>query len=103
MDVPVICLGAKYQNLWENKEDKICHINNNVEFFLHGEAMRDVIWWSHRIRAVTIQRYAAFINFQASVHNIIMDPSKDPTKQVHQAGFMITDANVDAIVQHWLT
>ena len=49
-----------------------------------------------------VHRYADFINFQASVHNMILEPKKDPTKQVHNAWFMITNADVDVIIKEWL-
>ena len=32
---------------------------------------------------------------------MILEPKNDPTKQAHQARFMITDVDVDAIVQEW--
>ena len=42
LDVPVFCHDVKYQNLWEDKEDKIQQKDNNIEFFLHTEALRVV-------------------------------------------------------------
>ena len=33
LDDPVLCQGANYQNLWEDKDDKIQQKHNNIEFF----------------------------------------------------------------------
>ena len=98
MDVPLLFLGAKYQNLWERKKNKVHQMDNNVEFFLHIEALCDVIRRTHRIWRAIVHRYAAFIIFQAGAHNIVLEPKNDPTKQAHNVGFMITYVNVDAIV-----
>ena len=43
MDVPLPFLGAKYQNLWEDKKNKIFQKDNNIEFFLHAEALCNVL------------------------------------------------------------
>ena len=32
---------------------------------------------------------------------MILEPKNDPSKQAHQAGFMVIDMDVDAIVQEW--
>ena len=48
-----------------------------------------------------VHRYVAFINFHAAAHNMILEPKNDLAKQVHYVGFMITDEDVDAIVQDW--
>ena len=32
---------------------------------------------------------------------MILEPKKDPAKQVHNAGFMITNNDVDAIIPEW--
>ena len=91
--------GAKYQNLWEKMKDAIWQKDNNIEFFLHGKALCDVIKQKHRIREATVWRYATFINFQVGFHNIILEPKEDPTKQAHPTGFMIKNVNVDVIIQ----
>ena len=39
LDVRVIFHGVKYQNLWEDKEDKIQQKDNNIELFLHAKAL----------------------------------------------------------------
>ena len=101
MDVPLPCLGAKYQNLWEDKKNKILQVDSNIKFFLHAEGLRDVIRRSHRFRTATVHRYMAFTNFHEGAHNTILEPKNDPTKQAHQAGFMIIDADVDTIVKEW--
>ena len=43
MNVSVLFLGAKYQNLWENKNENFRQSNNNINFFLHADMMHDVI------------------------------------------------------------
>ena len=45
-----------------------------------------------------VHKNLGLINFQAGVHNVILDPWKDPTKHAHQAGFMIIDVDVDIVV-----
>ena len=83
MDVPVLCLGVKYQNLWEIKTNKVFQKDNNIEFFLHAKVLHDVIRQSNRVIAATVHRYTSFINFQVSVHNTTLEPNKEPTKQAH--------------------
>ena len=53
MDVPIVCLSAKYQNLWEDKENRIRKKDNNIEFFMHAKSLRNVIKQAHRVRVVT--------------------------------------------------
>ena len=101
MDVPVLCLGAKCQNLWEDKVDSNRKKDNNNVFFLHIEALRDVIHRSHRIHVATVHRYATFIKFQAEAHNIILEPTRDLIKQVHHTDFMVTNEDMDAIINLW--
>ena len=48
-----------------------------------------------------VHKYATFIKFTAVVHNIILDPTRDVDKQVHDDGFMVTDEDVDAIIHLW--
>ena len=48
-----------------------------------------------------VHEYAAFVKFQAEVHNIILDPTRDPIKQVHHTDFMVTNKDVDAIINLW--
>ena len=50
---------------------------------MYGEVLRDVVRQFHEVSVATVQRYMAFINFQASVHNVILEPWKDPTKHAH--------------------
>ena len=76
-------------------------MDNNIDFFLHGEALRDVIRQSHRVMVATMHKHVTFINFQAGVHNTIMELKLDSAKQAHQAGFMIVDMGVDTIIQEW--
>ena len=37
-DIHLLCHDVKYQNLWENKEDKIQE-NEKIELFLHTEVL----------------------------------------------------------------
>ena len=103
LDVPVLFLHAKYQNLWDDKDDRIQQKDNNNEFFLHNEVLCDVIKKKHRVREVTVQKYSLIIKFQDSVHSIILEPWWDPDKQAHQEGFMITNVDVDTVIQDWPT
>ena len=63
--------------------------------------MCDVRRKYHRVRAMMVHRYTTFINFQAGVHNVILELKKDPTKEPHQGGFMITYVDVNLVVQYW--
>ena len=63
LDVPVFFHVTKYQNLWKDKEDKIRQKDNNIEFFLHAEALQEVIKHQHRLRAATVQNYSLYISF----------------------------------------
>ena len=101
MDVPLSFLGARYQNLWEDKAHNNHQKDNNIVFFMHIEVLREFFQHSHRIRATTVHRYVAFIKFQSDAHSINLLPTKDLLQQVHQASFMVTDDNVDAIVNLW--
>ena len=102
MEVPLLFLGAKYQNLWEDKVETSQQKDNKIVFFLHVEVLHDVVHRSHRIHAATVHRYIEFINFQAKAHNIILLPTKNPIKQVHHADFMVTNEDMDAIINLWL-
>ena len=42
-----------------------------------------------------------FVKFQGDVHNINLLPTKDPLRQIHQAIFIVTNDDVDAIVNLW--
>ena len=44
MDVPLSCLGARYQNLWEDKADSDHQKDNNIAFFMHAKVLREVVW-----------------------------------------------------------
>ena len=101
MDVPLSCLGARLQNLWDQKKHTDRYKYSNIEFFLHTKALHDVFHRYHQICATTVNRNVAFINFQVGAHNMILEPNKDPTKQAHNAGFMITDNNFNDIVKEW--
>ena len=63
MDVPLLCLGVKYQNLWERKKNKARQKDNHVEFVLYTEVLHDVIRETHIIQHAIVHRYASFINF----------------------------------------
>ena len=77
MDVPLSFLSARYQNLWEDKVDNNHQQDNNIVFFMHAEALREVVQHSHRIRTATVHRYVAFIKFQADAHNITLLPTSE--------------------------
>ena len=47
MDVPLPCLHTKYQNLWEDKKNKMHQMDNNIKFFLHAKVLHNVIRISH--------------------------------------------------------
>ena len=49
-----------------------------------------------------VHRYAAFISFHGGAHNIMLETKKDLAKQVHHAGVMVMDEDVDTIIQEWL-
>ena len=51
---------------------------------------------------VTVHRYDAFINFSVGVHNMILEPKKDLVKQAQNPRFMITNVDVDTIIQEWM-
>ena len=48
-----------------------------------------------------MHRYTTFVKFEADVHNINLLTTKDPLLQIHQARFIVTDDDVDAIVNMW--
>ena len=39
MDVPLACLGERYQNLWEDKANNDHQKYNNIYFFMHAKAL----------------------------------------------------------------
>ena len=43
VDLPMNYRGARYQNLWFKKEKREQQIENNIEFFMHGEAIRNQV------------------------------------------------------------
>ena len=40
LNLPVTCKGARYHNLWFEKDLKDRHKHNTVELFIHGEAIQ---------------------------------------------------------------
>ena len=68
---------------------------------MHSEALHQVSQQLHRLRTTTVQRYSSFIKFEVDVHNINIFPIKGPPRQIHQAKFVVTDDDVDAIVKLW--
>ena len=99
MDVPLSCLGKRYQNLWDQKKHTDRQKDNNIEFFFQTEAPCDVVFWYHQICVATVHKYMNIINFQAGAHNMILEPKKDPARQAHNAGFMVIGTNVDDIIK----
>ena len=102
MDVSISYLGGKYQNLWEDKADNKHQRDRNLVFFLHAEAVQQVVRKTHRIHTKTMQRYASFIKFEVDMHNINLLPIKGPSRKIHQAIFVVTNYGVDTIVKLWL-
>ena len=88
--------------MWEDKTDTKRQEDNNITFFLHTEALRQVVRQIHRIRTATVQMYASFIKFEADMHQINLLPLKGPPRHIHQARFVVTDDDVDAIIKLWL-
>ena len=68
---------------------------------MQAEALREVVCQTHRIPATTVHRYVAFVKFEADIHNINLLPTKAPHRQIHQARFIVTDDDLDAIVKLW--
>ena len=101
MDVPLSYLGKKYWNLWEDKTDSKRQEDNNITFFLHVKALFQVVQQIHQIRTATVQRYASFIKFEVDMHQINLLPLKGPPRHIHQARFVVTDDDVDAIIKLW--
>ena len=77
-------------------------IVNNIELSLYAGALRDVIKHQHRLQAATVQKYTSFTNLYDGVHNIILEPRKDPKKKTKPVHFMIIDQDVEALIQEWL-
>ena len=48
-----------------------------------------------------MHRNASFVKFEADIHNINLLPTKAPHWHTHQARFIVTDDDVDAIVKIW--
>ena len=67
-------------------------------FFLHAEALRQVVQQTYKIRTTTLQRYSSFVKFEVDIHNINLFPVKGPPPQIHQARFVVIDDDFNAIV-----
>ena len=101
MDVPISYLGERYLNIWEENANREHQQDNNIVFFMHAEALWEVVRKNHRIHATTVHRYATFVKFEADIHNRNILPTKAPHWQIYQARFIVTDNDVDAIVKLW--
>ena len=71
-------------------------------FFLHVEALRQVVRQIHGICTTIMQRYGSFIKFEADMHQINLFPVKGIPQHIHRARFVVTNDDVDAIVKLWL-
>ena len=67
-------------------------------FFIHIEVVCDVVHRSNKIHVATVHRYVTFIKFQSKAHNIILEPIREPIKQVHHVEFMVTNEDVNVII-----
>ena len=59
----VNCRGAKYQNLWFDKNRRARLIENNIEFFMHGEAIRHQVKNMCGLEDKTIRRFRQVVRF----------------------------------------
>ena len=81
VDVPVPCWGARYQNIWYDKENTQLKRDNNIEFYLQGEALRDYIRKHVRITEETVQWFRKIIIFSVKAHDIFLQLWQEPQKK----------------------
>ena len=92
--------GAKHQNIWYSYI-KRRQIDNNLEFFLQVEAVRQKMLSMPRIEATMVQRYRNTIIFHLWPHYISIQQRQDPHHQWLVIEFKLTKEEIDNIVQEW--
>ena len=78
VDVLVPCRGAKYQNLWFNKENPQRQKDKNIGFYLQAEEIRHFVkkkWW---ITKENIELFQNIKIFWVGAHHIFLHPRQDP-------------------------
>ena len=95
--------GDRYQNIWIEKEKSKKQKDDNVKFFLQGEAFRYYIKKKAIITMKFVKQFHNIIHFSLGVHHIFLDPQQDPKKQSWAIQFHLFTIEIDAIVQDWPT
>ena len=98
MDILVEYINTKFQNLWDDKDNKRKN-DTKIEFFLQGERLRQIMRKQYRLKPAMVVRYP-FINFHTGPHNIILYPRNDPKKQALSTFFIIRDAYIEREIKN---
>ena len=69
MKVHVPCHKACYQNLWYEEKNQRQQLENNIEFYMHADALRHHIGSQSGIAAKIVQQYRNVIKFIAWAHH----------------------------------
>ena len=64
LDLLVTCQGEKYQNLFYEKDLKDWHEQSNIEFCMHGEAIRNQVKNMSRLDDTTVHQFHPIAKFE---------------------------------------
>ena len=95
-------LGALSQNLWYEKKNRCFQIENNIEFYLHVDALRHHLENQSWIVVETIQQYRSVIIFFVGAHHIYLQPWQYPKNQWLTTNFLLKREEIKLIIQDWL-
>jgi len=91
---------AKYESLWQAKDNKTQQENNKVFAILLEEIQQHTtnIW---RIHGEVIQETEGIVNFKESQHHMWIHATRDPKKAWLEMKYCIAKEEVDWIVKYW--
>jgi hypothetical protein len=95
------CYAARYESLWQAKDNKNQQANNIVFSMLLEEIQQHTtnVWC---IPMEVVQETEGIAKFKASRHHMWIQATRDPKKAWLEMQYCITKEEVDWIVKDWL-
>jgi hypothetical protein len=84
------CVTVKYQNVWFSTK-KRRQMENNVQFFLYVERIRQSIWNAPRMSQQLVEAYVLVVKFHVDMHHMYIKSMKDPREDWFQTKYKITE------------
>ena len=94
LNLLVTCKGVRYHNLWFEKYLKDRQKHNNIEFFMHGEAIRHQVNNMSRLDDDTIQQFRSIVKFEIGLHDTYIYPRQQLQGQRLQTKFIMSKEEI---------